>query len=336
MKKLIAIIITFIFIFEGVGYCLRVPMYFENHRAGIAAAWDENHCNELGQKIVNTLGLLPLEDYPVYDTHLTYGPNSYGRQRFSIKGQKGFCFVRIGYLFFLDEKLYKKLDDGLRIALGANVILIANNQKGYMADWASNEFTMSTMVAIIGNDFGNKRIIDAGAGDGILSIVALKLGAISVDLIENISENLIQAEELLKLNGYSLGVHYHIHSVDLKDTSIVVDRLKSTEVDIDTVIICNIGYWPQWEVNNAYVIKMIPFIPRVKLFISGGYVESQESKRFMYINQEEIKKFDFQIDDAIVTSKQDEDVIPVVWVARKISGSIKELMRKRLQYDSSL
>ena len=254
-----------------------------------AAYLDENACRQLSGRVTTELKLSyimnKLNDIKgklPEDAKLKYGLKEYGweewRESLPVGGKNvseeeryPVCFIRVGYLFFLDESKYQSLSDKLKEDLGANVIRIRDMHKTDLGARGMLTFTMAAIAAMMESDMSGKQVIDAGAGYGTLSLVAIKLGVAKTILIEKDVNRIQQAAENLRINGLADGVDYMAVNADLADTDDIAARV--TPTDLETVIISNIGTWPEiyGDVTNADSMRLIAKVPNVVAFIGGGY-----------------------------------------------------------------
>jgi len=94
-------------------------------------------------------------------------------------GFTAYC-VRVMYLFFVSANLYCVLSKRLKSDLGANVVILRGNSDTDNSVMLSfGDWTLLTIVAMIRAGIAGMRVIDMGAGNGILSLVALKLPALT-------------------------------------------------------------------------------------------------------------------------------------------------------------
>lgn len=192
-------------------------------------------------------------------------------QRFN---KTGFVLVRMGDLFFMDPYYYAQLPTALKSQLGRNAILLNDMKTSYLAG-EMLRFTLPAMLQVFHAPVQGRRVIDAGAGDGILTLIALKRGALEADLIETHNDRLVRARESLRLNGYlpNAGIRHILD--DLADVERVSQSVHRSE--LETVIFSNIGKW-HYEVTNQTSMKYISAIPRVVYFVAAGYVLGNSEK----------------------------------------------------------
>lgn len=242
---------------------------------GIAEPWDEAYAKELSRRIATQLGLKDQDLAQLYrNPHVMYGMARYDVEQWGVyvEGRLDrLGLIRIGYLFFIDEDLYQSLSQPDRRALGANVIRIKKRE--YVNIFTLNRgfrtYDLAMIAAMFHTDFKNKRVIDVGAGDGILSIVAHKLGATRFSLIEKESRWLHEAKAQASLNGLIEGEDFRLHTLDITDPAQVAQHLQKT--DQETVILSNIGNWAEYSATNRDSIRLINWVSNVVAFIAGGY-----------------------------------------------------------------
>lgn len=279
---------VFKFIKENTEYTVRLKKDFSLELEGVKAKsnmakyLDETACAGLSRRIVEELDLARNINEFSDDTRLRCGSKEYAWEQWkgvipkagrsdSRIASDGVYFVRVGHLFFLDNLKYQNLSGELKEGLGANVILIKDLDKTELGNRSLFSFTVATIAAMMGSDIAKRRVIDAGAGSGILSLVAAKLGALEADLIENDDITSEKAAYNLKINGLGPDNRYRIINADLLNIDNIVSSIGTT--DLDTVIVSNIGTWPEiyGNVTNADSMKLITSVPNVKLYIGGGY-----------------------------------------------------------------
>lgn len=233
----------------------------------IAKAWSEERCAELSERLAKELKISK-DDLSAIGAY-SYKQIGYGKED-SKWETYGSYFIRIGHLFFMDKTNALRLSDGLRADLGANFIILEDLGNSVLNDENLNRFTVAAIVTMFSKNIIGKHVIDCGAGEGILSLVAFRLGAQSADLIELSPELLGLAGRNLKLNALTVNKNYRLIQGDLKNTDDLVRRITPTDTEI--VMLSNIGTWEGlYNVTNADSIRLAQFIPHVTSFIAGGY-----------------------------------------------------------------
>ncbi|MEW6170266.1 MAG: methyltransferase domain-containing protein, partial [Candidatus Omnitrophota bacterium] len=322
------------------------------HLENLAYDLDEVDAENLGQEIARDLQLQYVDDslkaliryeacLYLDDTRLRIVDKSYALKcglrivsstslllRLFRLGKRHFLkFVRLGYIFFIDSKEYMKFNPVLQDRLGNNVILIKELTRSVLSNSWLRSFTLAAIVAMLETRLFNKQVIDAGCGDGILSLVAAKLGASSLVLIDNDAPSLAQARKSLVLNGLQETRDYVILEKDISDTQGVLSVLRvlpMVKLGTQTAIVSNIGYWPKtYQVSNKEVINLLRELTGVVIFIAGGYlvVDGERYNNFGQDResigpQEEsiVKHFTIAPKLAIVTNRASS---AVAWIAER-------------------
>ena len=249
----------------------------------LAQHWDEQYSSRLSAGIGKKLNLKLF----IHDRSIQYGSMPIVWESwYWPKGEGVTALVRFGPLFFLEEKAQSRLSPALKRELGANVIWIADFRKNWLGSFFGQEHPLLVITLMLNMDLAGKRLIDAGSGDGLLSLVGAKLGASTLDLIEIDPKSSQEAEKNLKLNGLRIGEHYRVHREDLNNTEAIANSLEQTNNEI--VIVSNIGYWPElYSATNAQSIMLIPALQRkgfiVRTFIGGGYALLNEGYRQLFV-----------------------------------------------------
>lgn len=278
----------------------------------IAKRWHEDECKEISSRIAEDLGLTPSS---LYNIDLRCGPTKYGREYWQQENDSYspnvFCFIRIGYLFFLDETRYQELSDKLKREIGSNIIRVKDLNKSVLADIRFGDYTNTTIAAMFRSNLAGKRMIDAGAGEGVLSLVAYRLGAAFVELVEIKQDLLDKAKSNLELNGLIEGTDFQLIRGDLRNTEQIVKKLTATQQE--TAVISNIGHWPCYSASNTESIELLSYVFNVTLFIAGGYRDSEPIDRDMQY----IMRYGFTVNNnmAIIGNVSLGQV--VAWVAKK-------------------
>jgi len=211
--KTISLILAQVVVCAGLGYPadnLRKPLSDEIRRADAVISRISNHAaerfnedrnRELSRLITSSLPFIAPSLGSSYAMPLEYNGTVYPVEYWFMQvsdDKQSLAYMRIGHLFFLDERYYKFLPESTTQALGRNLILLKDFDEGQLAPI---HYTALTIIAMIHEDFKDKHVIDVGSGAGILSLAAWKLGAVSFDLIDIREPLLYQAEKNFKLNG---------------------------------------------------------------------------------------------------------------------------------------
>ncbi len=234
----------------------------------VMESWSEERCADVSREIAEALNLVSLGGTLINTEEWLL--------RDKVTGVDLPVFVRVGYLLFLNENMCDELKNGAPLLwnkVEGNVIKIRPfDEDDRSIFFKYGDWTVMTIRSMIDNAgiIKGRRVIDVGAGSGLLSIVAMKLGASSVELIENNPEDISNAVKHLNLNGVDSG--YKTHSGDLRKVTGLAGRE-------ETIVVSNIGTWEGqggYEVSNRDSINLIREIPNVVLFIGGGYKETGE------------------------------------------------------------
>lgn len=282
---------------------------------------NEAACEALTQRIFKETGLLRSDR-----TEIFYGEARYKNiagyivdPGASADSEKMQAFIRIGPLFIIEEDFYCRLSPVLQQDLGNNVIrLKALHQDISRLMYGS--YTLATIVMMLNSDFSGKRVVDAGAGTGILSIVAMKLGAAFVDLVDYDQDELIQAHALLELNGFTPEEEFLLHVQDLRKPDEILKAL--SPYDGETAVISHIGTHPGlYKVTNADSIRLASRIPRVTLFVGGGYEDADDFSEARSVDQDLIRPLGFKV-QSVISEFADSGVVITAWSAtRKAEGT---------------
>lgn len=192
--------------------------------------------------------------------------------------------VRVGHLFFVDDFIYEALGDDLQRDLGPNAVRIGHLRElgkmtesdtaGDMADI----YAWLMIAEMLRHDFTGREAIDLGAGNGILALVAWKLGAEYLQLVDYDPKRLVAAQKLLEINGLENGTDFFRLEGDLKRTEELAARLRPG--GREAVILSNIGEWPGvYPVTNEDSMRLLKHVPQATAFIAGGYMENEKTGR---------------------------------------------------------
>lgn len=201
--------------------------------------------------------------------------------------------VCIGPLFFLDKSMVDKLSHSLREEIHPNLIIIEDLKNNELVSPAGN-YTATTITAMLQNDFKDVTCIDGGAGSGILSLVASKLGAKKLILIEkditgewskailsekgDLKEIFHYASRNLMLNGLSPSKDFTLLNIDMSEVDLLVENINQiSPLSRNFSIISDIAAWVHFPITNITSIKLLYEIEKqipgafVSSFIAGGY-----------------------------------------------------------------
>jgi len=328
----------------------------------LAIPWEEKRCRALSHQIVKELQLESSGEIPARDTGLSYGSKRYIRERWAkinsrpeVKQQRNFtgmgpgpledaywgsAFIRIEHLFFLNEADYLTLGEPLKRALGGNVILIRDLHDSSIDQKGLSGYTMSTIAAMLNSDLRRKRVMDFGSADGILSLVAAKLGASSLVLIDLDEGELFKAMTNLKLNGLEQNDDYHLFKADLGKEEMVVSVLqKLRRSHEEIVILSNIASSEYWYAGttNFTSISLIPALERetgskVMTFIAGGVIGADVSAKQLKKERAFLKRYGFTIMPEIAAFGFSHFKSELSWIAvRKTSSLIDQKLHNHVQ-----
>jgi|GEM_PF-2876786 len=186
--------------------------------------------------------------------------------------------VRIGPLIFITASLDIERD---KAALGSlysrhagNILFTPRSVDGTAnRKMPLSAYTRSTIVAMLANaeKFNNAEVADLGAGDGILSRVALRLGAKRVNLVERENDFLVSAEYFLRSDGWK-EEKFHLIEADLTRPDFESRAAQLALKKSADIVLANIGPWLDFYGNaNHHVLNDIPNWTAMKLLINGGY-----------------------------------------------------------------
>ncbi|MCM8784306.1 MAG: 50S ribosomal protein L11 methyltransferase [Candidatus Omnitrophica bacterium] len=217
-------------------------------------------------------------DYDFADAELEY--DSY-RGSDPLFQKRNFRYLRLGPLIFINyeaegtslEKIRKQLGEDFLREYGQNIIFYTNPtqwqpdvlDETYYPDIPLPFIDRTTLVVIahmLKNGVEGKVVADIGAGNGILSIVALRLGAKKIVALESDPECIEKAEEVAYINGYVPGkdiifFNHYIRPEDGESLGLPKDITDRIEVVISNTgpmyrelplqIISSAGSWPSCQ-----------------------------------------------------------------------------------------
>ncbi|MCM8784309.1 MAG: 50S ribosomal protein L11 methyltransferase [Candidatus Omnitrophica bacterium] len=207
---------------------------------------------------------------------------------------KNFRYLRFGPLVFINyeakgtslEKIREKLGEDFLKQYGQNIIFYTKP-----APWQPRELsefyplplpfidrtTLVVVAHLLKNGVEGKVVADIGAGNGILSIVALRLGAKKIVALESDPECIEKAEEVAYINGYVAGkdiifISHYIDSKDDRNLGLPKSITESIEVVVSNTgpmyrhlplqIIKAAGSWPACREIALTSYRYIPVIER--------------------------------------------------------------------------
>lgn len=239
-------------------------------------------------------------------------------------------FSRIGKLFFIEKDEYMQLDESLKNDIGSNIILL---EKMDFLDFSRQSggayriYNTAMIVSMMQKNWEDSSFIDYGAGDGILSLVAFKLGAQSLELLDSDSVNLQVANTLFELNGAVLDYDFFIHDGDFADKEFVEESISKIKSRIDSSGLnirlgVNIGSWPTLygAVTNQSAANILQDLDGIDEVIFGGYdIRSETDTEVLVLkDQEFFKDLEFSIEGELFFGDTGK---PIVWTAQRQSDN---------------
>ncbi len=196
-----------------------------------------------------------------------------------------------------------------------------------------NDHTAAVISSMLDNidQIRDSVVIDQGAGSGVLSLVALSLGAKKAILVENSEKQVAIARALMVANGYTEGVHFDIIQENLTEEVKVVQSIKDKTIPGAKMIgLVNIGAWPTYGNANASSLKVLSALG-VDLLINGGFLsedsiegnhktELENSIRFLNGNNFDVQQFSF------TGNRDDQHIISILVARSKQSDSTRSNM----------
>ncbi len=242
---------------------------------------------------IRKYGLSVHSNEPTYDEHLNDIPKIEDPQwmedpLYTYSGLRGqqmlrFDFIQmgkyypvgsqIGRLIFLNKSFFDKLRPEEKEELKDRILLYTNDE--FL--WLFYPWTTPMIFALMQNSIKNFHFIDSGAGNGLLSLAALKLGAPFVHLIDIDEDSLKAAKNVLELNGYKQGKNFQLHAGNLKNETFIqelatVAKGLAIKRSKRLALISNIGTWRNYNVSNQDSLKIAKAAGNIveRVFL-GGY-----------------------------------------------------------------
>lgn len=235
--------------------------------------------------------------------------------------------LNVGHLFLMDNRFYYFMDPELRRELGQNVILLERFDSLEVVRRGQDMYAAAAIVSMLQRqDWENYTVVDVGAGVGVLSLVAHKLGARYVELIENLPRKVEQAKIQMQLNGLKLGPDYDVHQIDLSDAkqvrrtvSVIGQRRDEKDPGRRFAIVSNIGYWPKvrergvqvYSASNQNSMDLMEGLNGVNLFIGSGYNVTTDLKNLEATapDMNRLEDLGFEIPEAALVKLPDREPI---------------------------
>lgn len=219
---------------------------------------------------------------------------TYGTRRYEVRFWRtpdwtgdpdlGECLVQLGPLVFIDEDLYKKLGWAASRTAGFQIIRIRNfANRNVDSNQGGIHFSITAIVGLMQLDLRGRVVLDVGAGDGIIGMAAVALGADFVVLAENDSVLLDQARENIRLNHLEGKVK--VVSVDLHDNQAVRNLLSGIPLQ-NVVVVGNIATYAGFSANNGDIIQNIASASEVTNLILAGYQLGLETAKKPFEDQD--------------------------------------------------
>ncbi|MBI1977096.1 MAG: hypothetical protein HYS56_06280 [Candidatus Omnitrophica bacterium] len=209
------------------------------------------------------------------------------------------AFYQVGPLFFVPLRtlngqpepsqadlqyaleFYQRELNDLRQHYAENVFFILPTSA--VKNAALNHYTALTIAAMAANAdlFRGAVVIDAGAGSGTLSSIALGLGARHVILLDNTPAQLDMARIFLENQRWNPGEDFSCLKADLtadfqNDPSFQELAVKFRKHPF--IALVNIGPWPHYGQANRKAVTTLALLKQLRLIINCGYLLSSSSR----------------------------------------------------------
>lgn len=253
---------------------LPPPVVVPRQDGSLAAEmWDESRLRAMDERIADDIFRASGNKHragPRYRDDFFYGEKP--APVVSCGSAKKEYFWRIGHVYIMAGDYFRKLTPETQALLGANVIVVpasAGPHKDAIFQW--DEFTLTTAIAMLHHSFAGVRAVDCGAGNGFLSVLALRLGAVRAELIENSGEAMKGLQQLMGANGIPRS-RYRVHGLDYAThRDRMVDVINATSGGDDVAVLSNVGNWSEWTGSNTASFTLGTRLRGFALFVAGGY-----------------------------------------------------------------
>lgn len=192
--------------------------------------------------------------------------------------------MRVGTTFFIDAEYFPQLPKDLRRRLSRYALVIPRMGENFIGryDYIKHH-TVASMLGLSHIECAGKTVIECGAGDGALSLSALKHGARQAILIDYEQVHLEKAREDFAANGFDItGDRNRFIRGDLRMTEVLARQIG--ELSGEVILVSNIGNWPEiyGDTNNSTSIALMAALQkncRVTHAVLGGYVKGSPAHR---------------------------------------------------------
>lgn len=202
-------------------------------------------------------------------------------------------FYRVGNIFVVDSQykdlLPKEIDSSEAMVIFMDFRAETNSIKQGTRTWSDYRFgTIGILLALQYMDMKDKVIVDAGTGNGILSIVAAKLGAKRIILLEGTEHYREIVRKNALINGVNEKLDYQFFGDTFKTLNKKFKGSKGIEVDI---MLANIPFWglPTEDEIHVYEDNLIWML--IKTFPPDIYIASGSDYGWIGILNDAIKTF---------------------------------------------
>ncbi len=250
-------------------------------------------------EIIRQLNLQPVHKFP-YNEPLQYAENKY--QLAAWGNDRGEQFIRLGPLFFMNKNYFDQLDQPLQGQIQPNTIFLlpAAPKLNDAISFGYDAHTLVLIAQMLNCDFS---VIDYaqdwGCNDGILSLVALKLGLVKyIDLFDFKELSVTNAQVQLKLNGFKENRNFSVKTISIKDgESVKVLFTQAKKYGNRAAVFANLSQYPHanWATTED-AIKVMGEIKEIELAIISGYTIGRNvNSEFLKRDIKLFKQFGFSV-----------------------------------------